>query len=306
MRVLVTGANGFVGNALIARLQLDGDDVLGTVRKTPLADQIAIGDINETTDWSPALNGIEVVIHTAARVHHMKECTESAAELHRVNVMGTLNLAKQAAQAGVRRIVFISSIKAMGEYGHFHVKDECHPQDAYGISKRNAELGLLKIAQETEMELVILRLPLVYGPGVKANFLRLIHLVEKGIPIPFGMVQNARSFIGLTNLVDVITTCIHHPAAAGKIYLVSDNEDVSTPRLILVIAKAFNRKVRLIPIPPFLIKATALILGKKEFSKRLLASLTVDISPIQQELNWLPPLTLQEGLVETISWYKSK
>lgn len=305
MRILVTGANGFVGSAVMARLQLDKDSVLGAVRQNPQADQIAVGDLDETTDWGPALTGIEAVIHTAARAHQMeKHHVEAAAEFRRVNVAGTLNLAQQAARAGVRRFVFISSIKAMGEYGYFHTNDDCQPQDAYGMSKRDAELGLWKIANETGMEIVILRLPLVYGPGVKANFLRLMLLVERGIPLPFKLVHNARSLIGLTNLVDAIATCTRHPAAAGKIYLISDGDAVSTPELIRVIAKAFGREARLVPIPLFLMRTVTSILGKNELAQRLLDSLTVDVNPLQQELDWKPPMTFQQGINETVAWYR--
>lgn len=307
MRILVTGANGFVGSAVIARLQLDGDNVLGSVRQNARTGQIAIGDLNEATDWAPALIGIEVVIHTAARVHQMEERNlKDATGFLRINVAGTLNLAQQAAQAGVRRFVFISSIKAMGEYGHFRADDDCRPQDAYGISKRNAELELWKIANQTGMEIVTLRLPLVYGPGVKANFLRLIQLVERGIPLPFGLVRNARSLIGLTNLVDAIVTCARHPAAAGKTYLVSDGDGVSTPELIRAIAQAFGRKARLVPISPPLIRAVASILGKKASAQRLLDSLVVDVDPLRQELNWKPSMTFQQEINETIAWYRQR
>lgn len=304
MRVLLTGGNGMIGKALAARLHKDGMDVLSSVRRNPLTNQVLVEDLHESTKWNHALAACHIVIHTAARVHQMQENgMESAAEYHRVNTEGTINLARQAANTGVKRFVFLSSIKAMGEQGCFRSGDACQPQDVYGLSKREAELGLQKIAHETGMEIVILRLPLVYGVGVGANFLRLMKWVEKEIPLPFGLVHNARSLIGLRNLVDLICTCIQHPAAAGKIFLPSDGRPISTPELIRAIASALGRKANLLPVPVFLMRSAAMLLGKRVVADRLFDSLTVDSEPLRRELSWTPPFSLQQELDETVAWY---
>jgi nucleoside-diphosphate-sugar epimerase len=307
VRVLVTGSNGMIGRALVTQMQADGEEVLGSVRSNPQEDQVAVGDLHEATDWSPALIGCHAVIHTAALVHQIhSNTTENAAEYFRVNTSGTLNLARQAARDGVKRFVFISSIKAMGESGCFHSDDACFPQDAYGASKREAELGLQRLSSETGLEIVVLRAPLVYGPGVGGNFLRLIQLVERGIPLPFGLVRNARSLIGLRNLVDAIVVCSRHPAAAGKIFLVSDGEPVSTPELIRGIASALNRNAHLLPVPVLLLSAAATLVGKRSVADRLLGSLTAASEPLQRELSWKPLCSLQQGLDETVAWYKRR
>lgn len=303
MKVLVTGANGFVGNALVADLRTRGHDVVAATRR-PAENTVGVGELDGATDWRAALQGCDAVVHTAARVHQMNEQAQEAEALYRkTNVEATLNLARQAAAAGVRRFVFISSIKAMGEGGHFSAETPCHPQDAYGRSKHDAEDALLKLSAETGLEVVILRLPLVYGPGVKGNFRSLLRAVQKGLPLPLGAVANARSLLYLGNLVDVISLCLSHPAAAGRVWLPSDGPEVSTSGLIRGIAKAMRRKARLLPVPPSLMLAAAGVLGKGPAAARLFGDLTVDSAPLFKELGWRPPFTLDDGLKVTAQWY---
>jgi len=304
MRVLVTGSNGMVGAALAAHLRASGCDVLGSVRRTPEPGEIRVGDLDAATDWSLALRGREVVVHAAARVHQMAEGGMAGmAEYRRVNVEGALNLARQAAAVGVRRFVFISSVKAMGEGGFLKSGDDCRPVDAYGISKREAESALLQFAGEAAMELVILRLPLVYGRGVGANFLRLLRLVEKGVPLPFALVDNARSLIGLRNLVDVIELCMRHPAAAGGVFLPSDGKPVSTANLVRCMARAFGTSSRLLPVPVAPMRLAAALLGKRALADRLFGSLAVDSTSLTDRLGWHPPFDFQNEIDHTVAWY---
>ncbi len=303
MKVLVTGATGFVGRALVAGLA-PGMQVLAAVRQGAGPGQVAVGDIDGHTRWDAALKGCDAVVHAAARVHQMQETgMQGAQAFARVNTEGSINLARQAAAQGVKRFIFISSVKAMGEGGSFRASDACHPQEAYGKSKRDAELQLQELAANSGMEVVILRLPLVYGPGVGANFLRLMQIVDRGLPLPFGLVDNRRSLIGLDNLVDLVATCLVHPAAANQIFLVSDGHDVSTPELIRHIATALRRPARLLPVPVGLMRIGASLLGKRAPADRLFGSLAVDSSPLRLELGWKAPLKLQQGLQETARWY---
>ena len=303
--VLVTGASGFVGGHLFKCLACRrGIDVTGAVRAASSAiktGMVAVGDIDQHTDWSAALKNPQVVVHTAARAHIMNDqATEPLAAFREVNVAGTLNLAYQAAAAGVRRFVFISSIKVNGEQTApdrpFTCDDTPAPEDPYGISKLEAEQGLQQIALETGMEVVIIRPPLVYGPDVKGNFASMIKLVEKGLPLPFGAIDNCRSLVGLDNLVDLIITCIDHPNAANQVFLVSDGEDISTSGLLRRVAKAMGRPSRLIPVPAGLLQLGATLLGKKVVGQRLLGSLQVDISSTRERLDWTPPVSVDEGL----------
>jgi nucleoside-diphosphate-sugar epimerase len=304
-RILITGATGFVGRALCENLG-QYFEVVPAVRRQRVSGQIEVGEIDDTTDWRIALAGCDGVLHTAAKVHQMQDGSmHSTSGYFRVNTQGTISLARQAADAGVKRFVFLSSIKAMGENGHFTQESPCVPLDAYGKSKREAELGLLDVAKETGMECVILRLPLVYGPGVGANFLRLVRLVDRGLPLPFGMVNNARSLLGRHNLVDAIRTCLEHPAAADRTYLLSDGEDVSTAGLIRKIAAALGKKPRLLSVSPTLMRLAATGFGKRAVIDRLLDSLVVDSSAIRTELGWSPPSRMQDELVCTATWYKS-
>jgi nucleoside-diphosphate-sugar epimerase len=262
---------------------------------------VVIGSIDAATDYSSTITGMDIVIHAAARAHIMKdEVVYPLSEYRKVNVEGTLNLARQAAVTGVRRFIFISSIKVNGEQTPlgkpFTAEDAPAPEDAYGISKREAEQGLQQLAAETGMEVVIIRPPLVYGPGVKGNFASMIKLVENGLPLPLGAVHNKRSLVALDNLVDLIITCIDHPAAANQVFLAGDGEDVSTTKLLRGVASAMGKPARLIPVPAGLLQFGATVLGKKAVAQRLLGSLQVDISKARELLGWAPPLTVEEGL----------
>jgi len=304
-KTLVTGANGLVGNALI---KSSPDIFLGAVRANPTAVQVAVGNIGPETNWQAALAGCNSVIHLAARVHVMRDqVADPLAAFRLVNTRGTLNLARQAAESGVRRFVFLSSIKVNGEstVAHpFSESDPPEPQDPYAISKWEAEQGLWEISKSTGMEVVILRPPLVYGSGVKANFLKLMQWVDKGVPLPLASVDNRRSMIYLGNLVDAIRTCLIHPNAAGQTFLVSDGEDVSTPELIRRLAFAMGRPARMPGLPVKWLQAAGKALGKQDAVDRLVGSLTLDISAIQSELNWNPPYTMEAGLENTVAWYR--
>lgn len=303
--VLVTGASGFVGGKLMKRLIVQPTvAVLGAVRTKPVDDSsglIAVSEIDGDTNWFEALQNQRVVVHAAARVHIMDDiAADPLTEFRRVNVAGTLNLARQAATAGVKRFIFISTIKVNGEQTNvgsaFQASDTPAPEDPYGISKLEAEQGLLQLAQETGMEVVIIRPPLVYGPGVKGNFASMIKLVAKGLPLPLGGIHNKRSLVALDNLVDLIITCIDHPAAANQVFLAGDGEDLSTTELLRGVGKAMGKPARLIPVPAGLLMAGATVLGKKAVAQRLLGSLQVDISKARDLLGWEPPVSVEEGL----------
>ncbi|MBL8470197.1 MAG: NAD-dependent epimerase/dehydratase family protein [Rhodocyclaceae bacterium] len=305
MKTLVTGANGFVGRALVAHLRLRGDQVRSAVRAAPGPDQHAVGQIDEETDWRTALGDCAGVVHLAAHVHRTGDHDEAgAAEYFRVNCAGTLNLARQAVAAGVRRFVFLSSIKAMGEQGHFAPDGACAPADAYGSSKREAELGLLAQHARGGMEVVILRPPLIYGPGVGANFLRLLEAVDRGRRLPFGALNNRRSLLYLGNLLDAIFVCLHHPAAARKVYLPKDGADVSTASLVGALADALGKPQRMYSLPQPLLRLAAICAGRRRQIDKLIGSLTVDNSAMRDDLNWQPPFTLEQGLLETARWYR--
>lgn len=314
MTILITGADGFVGAALCDRLRNEVIPLRGVVRrlKPPLdSDQnmAAVGDISARTDWSSALQDVTEVVHLAARMHLMNESSpDLISEFRRVNVEGTASLARKAAAHGVRRFVFLSSIKVNGELTGagqpFTATDAPSPEDPYGVSKCEAEQMLWQIATETGMEVVVLRPPLVYGPGVKGNFIRLMRVIDKQLPLPLGAIQNQRSLIYLDNLVDAIRVCLTHPKAAGKTFLVSDGEDVSTPELIRRVAAALGRRPLLLPIPVSWMKWAGAFLGKRAAVDRLLGSLCVDMIPLREELGWNPPYTMQAGLEATAQWYR--
>lgn len=303
LRVLVTGANGFIGQSLCPVLRAAGYDVRAAVRKPRgLPDEIQIGEIGPQTDWRAALAGCDGVIHLAARVHVLED--DGADSLFdRVNVEGSCNLARQAAAAGVRRFVFISSIKVNGEgdVRAYTAADVAQPADAYARSKWRAEQGLTTIARDTGMELVVLRPPLVYGPGVGANFRRMMKWIDHGVPLPLASVANRRSLLYAGNLAELIQVCMTHPAAAGQVFLPSDGEDVSTPELLRRLAHAMGKPIRLWPLPPRLLQWIGGAMGEAAAMDRLLGSLTVDSSPLQQQLGWYPPYTLDQGLVLTCS-----
>jgi nucleoside-diphosphate-sugar epimerase len=307
MKVLITGASGFVGAALMHRLAKDpGFEIVAAVRQVGADHRsntkfVRIEDIAPATDWSHALAGVKVVIHTAARVHVMRDAAaDPLAEFRRVNVEGTLSLARQAAVAGVQRFVFISSIKVNGEgtcAGRPYLADDKPaPSDPYGVSKAEAERGLRALAAETGMELVIIRPTLVYGPGVKGNFLSMMQWLNRGVPLPLGALRNKRSLVALDNLVDLIVTCVEHPAAANQIFLVSDDEDVSTTELLQRMSEALGKPARLLSLPAWLLTTGALVLGKRDLSQRLCGSLQVDISKTKNLLDWSPPVSVNEGL----------
>jgi nucleoside-diphosphate-sugar epimerase len=314
--VLVTGATGFVGRVLCARLAELGYPVRQAVRQ-PLAAQesapfntVVTGDLGPDTDWSQALTGISVVFHLAARTHVLHETSRDPfADYQRVNVGGTHALALAAISAGVSRMVFLSSIKVNGERTDRHPYAEDTPplpEDAYGISKWEAEQALSGVTRDTGLETVILRPPLVYGPGVKANFLRMMHWIRRGIPLPLASVANRRSLIGVDNLVDALIVAGISPAAPGKTYLVSDDEVVSTPALVRSIAVAMQVKPHLLPCPPALLRTGAAVVGKRGEVRRLVGSLEIDSSRIRSELKWSPRFDLAQGLAQTAQWYYSQ
>ncbi|MCP4089378.1 MAG: SDR family oxidoreductase [Gammaproteobacteria bacterium] len=308
LSVLVTGANGLIGRSLCLALDEAGYSLIRAVRHSSTLGEYTVGDINGTTDWSnPLYHSPQAVVHLAARVHEMRERDFADEALCRqVNTEGTLNLARQCAASGVKRFVFLSTVKVLGEGGQepYHSADPADPVGPYAISKWEAEQGLREIATETGLEVVVLRPPLVYGPGVKANFLRLMRAVDKGIPLPFGAIHNRRSFVYLGNLTDVILVCLAHPIAAGKTYLLSDGEDISTPELIHRIATALDRPARLLPVPRDWMRFLGKLLGELTAVDRLLGSLAVDSQPIQDELGWTPPFSMQTGLAVTVDWYQ--
>ncbi len=310
--VLVTGANGFIGRTLCDVLAASGRRVRKAMRiPVPrLPDAVAVGDIGADTDWRTALEGVSGVVHLAARTHVLREtATDPLAEYRKINVSGTERLARSAAAGGVRRLVFVSSVKVNGERTGerpYSEDDTPRPEDAYGVSKLEAEQALSRIAAETGLELVVLRPPLVYGPDVKGNFLRLMHLVARGAPLPFGAIDNRRSFIYTDNLADAIVKTLSAPRAAGRTYLVSDGEDVSTPDLVRGLALALGVKPRLLSLPLAALGFAATLAGKRGEFARLAGSLQVDSSRLRRELGWQPPFTLAQGLELTAKWYAGR
>ena len=304
MKALITGAAGFVGRALCDWLAASGDVVVPAVRsKSGLPNEIVVGNLDASTDWGLALAGCAAVIHLAARVHVMRDTAADPLALCRAtNTEATLNLARQAAQAGVKRFVFISTIKVNGEGrdAPYRETDAAAPEDAYAISKWEAEQGLWQIARETGLEVVVLRPPLVYGPGVKANFQRLLDTVARGWPLPLGAVRNRRSLLYLGNFVDAIRVCVEHPAAAGQTFLLDDGEPVSTPALIGAVARAMGRPARLLPVPVGMLEFSGALLGKRAAVQRLTGSLWLDSSLIRSRLGWTPPYSTATGLAATV------
>jgi UDP-N-acetyl-alpha-D-quinovosamine dehydrogenase len=310
-RVLVTGGTGFVGRMLcgvlaqsdyVVRAALRGD------RAWPdfISEKTLVGDITSTTDWSSALDGVDAVIHAAARVHVLHDTAASEDLYAEVNERGTMRLASAAAQAGVRRFIFLSSVKVNGEETTgraYSATNEPHPCDAYGRSKWRGEKCLQEIGATTSMEAVIVRPPLVYGPGVKANFLRLLRWVDKERPLPLGAIDNSRSLVSVWNLCDLLAHLLKHSAAPGRTWMVSDGEDVSTPDLIRRIAHAMGRRARLLRVPASLLRLLGGLAGQGAEVARLCSSLQVDLTRTREELGWSPPVTVDEALARTVEWY---
>ena len=307
MRLLITGATGFIGRAVLAQVVLDptlevwGSERTALAEEKKLVDPTFFRDLAPDTDWAEAVSGVEAVVHTAARVHVMNDLArDPLLDYRRANVEGTLSLARQAVEAGVRRFVFISSIKVNGEHTlpgrPFAADDVPEPADPYGVSKHEAESGLRRLSQESGLELVIIRPVLVYGPGVRANFLSMLRWIHRGVPLPLGAIHNKRSLLALDNLVDLIMTCLRHPSAANQTFLVSDGEDLSTTALLRRVARSLDRPARLIPVPPRVLGGVARFLGKADLAQRLCGSLQVDITKTRELLGWAPPVTVDEGL----------
>lgn len=315
MRVLITGAAGFVGRALCRELSTSGFSVRAAVRTAapPMSriEQTVIGNISPGTDWAAALSGIDTVVHLAARVHVMRDRSRDPLSAFRlVNVTATERLAVTAASLGIRRLLFVSSIKVNGERTSpgrpYSENDRPEPADAYGQSKWEAEQMLQRVASDTGLEVVILRPPLIYGPGVKANFLNLMNLIARRIPLPLGAIANRRSLLYLGNLTDAIRACLSDARAANRTFLVSDGEDLSTPELIQRLAHALNRPARLLSLPPGLLARGAQVAGQTAAFERLTGSLTVDNSLIRHLLDWNPPYSVQQGLEETAQWFSTR
>jgi len=316
LKVLVTGANGFIGSALCSLLLQRGYAVRRCIRRTSEdsappqpATTVAVGELGPETDWATAVEGIDVVVHLAARVHVLAEtATDALAEYRRVNVEGTRSLAAASLRGGVKRMVFLSSAKVHGERSvrPFCESDAPHPGDAYAVSKLEAEEGLKAALAPGQTRWTILRPPLVYGPRVRANFLRLLRTVARGVPLPLGLIDNRRSLIYVGNLVDAIEASIQRDAADGNSWLVSDGEDLSTPELVRRLAGALNRPVRLLPVSVRLLRFAGKLIGKSAAVDRLVDSLQVDSKAIRRDLQWTPPYTVDQGLQETARWFRAQ
>ena len=311
-RVLITGATGFVGQTLIPHLLSHGYHVRAALRRpapVPAAVEPAlVGELGPTTEWLQALAGVDLVVHLAARVHVMGETgPEAAAHYHRTNVEGTRRLAEAAAAAGVRRFLLMSSVKALGEGGHAPLTEATPPAptDPYGCSKLGAEVALAQAAG-TAMSWVVFRPPLVYGPGVGANFLKLLRLSRSGLPLPLAAIDNRRSLVFAGNLADAVCRALDHPGAANRRFLVHDGAALAVPELIRRLAHHFGRPARLFPVPPAVLRLTATALGARGAFERLCGSLEVDDSALRNRLGWVAPVTVDEGLKATVAWYRDR
>lgn len=313
MKILVTGASGFIGRAVCAHFVGQGIPVVGAIRRlvgNPLAgvEYRLVGNLSSHTDWAGALNGVEIVVHCAARVHVMKEFQNATQLYDDVNVGGTLRLGEEAARAGVRRLVFLSSIKVNGERTSrcFSETDSPAPLDPYAKSKLEAERALFALMRTSPLEVVAVRPPLVYGPGVQANFLQLLRIIYRGVPLPLARIRNRRSFLYVENLASAIYACAVRPAAAGEVFLVGDGTDLSTPELIRALANALGRRSLLINVPLPLLRIFAMLLGRSAALSRLTDSLCVNADKIREVLDWSPPFTMSEGFARTAAWYLAR
>lgn len=311
-RLLVTGANGFVGRVLCAEACARGHTVRAATRAPAGFDGGVENIVVQATalDWSAALVGMDVVVHLAARVHVMQDTSaDPLEEFRKVNVEGTMHLARSAVAAGVQRFVYVSSIKVNGEETPAGTAyDETahpHPQDPYGVSKWEAEQALHQLARETGLEVVVVRPPLVYGPGVKGNFIALMRAVAQGVPLPFGSIHNARDLIYVGNLADLLILCATHPGAAGQTYVVRDGEPLSTSELVRQLARALEVSLRMLPIPVMALELVGRMSGRSAQIARLVGSLRIDDDKIRRELGWCPPYSLQQGLQATANWFKT-
>lgn len=314
MKVLVTGAHGFVGSTVVATLAHAGCHIKAPIRvvSAPHAaanvELVGIGNFAQMDDWAPVLCGVDTVVHLAGRAHVLNDSAPDPLPAYRsVNVGVTERLASAAAAAGVGRFVFMSSVKAGGEVSGTRAlteDDMARPLDAYGISKREAEEALIRINRDTGLPVTILRPPLVYGPGVRANFLRLMRWVDRGVPLPFGAVDNRRSLVYVGNLADAVLAALQSERESADVYFVSDDEDLSTAELIRRLGSALERRVRLVPVPPALLRGALRMLGRGDEAGRLLGSLCVDTSRIRNDLGWRPPYSVTEGLAETARAYR--
>ncbi|MFJ4049998.1 MULTISPECIES: UDP-glucose 4-epimerase family protein [Pseudomonas] len=315
MRVILTGASGFVGGAVLKALSRNANVETVVPLRSPLHDMPAgvvsypIGDLTDDQSLQLLVHRPDVVVHCASRVHIMSDtASDPLAEFRRINVDGTLAFARAARAAGAHRFIFVSSIKVNGEQTclgkAYSADDTPKPVDPYGISKHEAEQGLLALGAQTGMEIVIIRPVLVYGPGVKANFLSMMRWLDRGVPLPFGAIHNRRSLVALDNLVDLVLTCIEHPAAANQVFLVSDGEDLSTTELLARMARALGKPARLLPVPAWLLSTSAKALGKGALSQRLCGSLQVDISKTRELLGWHPPVQVDAALLAAARHYQ--
>ncbi len=310
-KVLVTGPDGFVGYRLCSRLIEEGFAVRGAqFSRLPLpegCESIVVGDLAEAVNWDEAFDGVDRVIHLAARVHVMNdESNDPLTAFRHVNADGTRAVAEAAVRAGVKRFVFVSTVKVHGEGTRdlpFHSDDSFAPEDPYGVSKMEAEQMLASLSVAGDLEVTAVRPPLVYGPGVRANFLRLLSAVNKGLPLPFGMIHNHRSLVGVNNLIDLLVCCLVHEKAGNEAFLVSDGRDLSTAELVRAMAEALGCRPRLLPVPAVLMKLAGGLIGKRGEVDRLLGSLTVDISKNRELLDWQPPVSIEQGLKETAEWF---
>lgn len=313
MQILVTGANGFVGDAAASRLErIEGFSVRRAVRKHSERHRnaVEVGEIGPLTDWCAALDDIDAVVHTAARVHVMNDLSgDPLSEFRKVNVAGTMQLAREAASGGVKRFVYLSSVKVNGEETRlgqpFRIEDAvCSPTDPYGRSKYEAELELQELSSTSGMQVTIIRPVLVYGPGVKANFREMIRWLDRGIPLPLGAIyDNRRSLVALENLVDLITCCLTVPEAANQTFFAADGEDFSTTELLTLVAKALGKKSVLFPVPLPILRVVGVATGRRDLVQRLCGSLQVDIAKTKRTLDWAPPISTNDAILQTVEAY---